>query len=93
MRGGRTKGQTEMTKLVVAFRNFAKAPKNTKLKQVISKKHCSIHKYKYFTDAFSHYVCVHVYMKLSSDTPDVNCYHLPEGVPQIFPYLPDFTNA
>jgi len=26
--GGRTDGQTDMTKLIVAFRNFAKAPKN-----------------------------------------------------------------
>ena len=27
-RDGQTKGQTDMTKLKVAFRNFAKAPKN-----------------------------------------------------------------
>ena len=26
--GGRTGGQTDMTKLMAAFRNFAKAPKN-----------------------------------------------------------------
>jgi hypothetical protein len=27
--GGRTDGQTEMTKVKAAFRNFANAPKNT----------------------------------------------------------------
>jgi len=27
---GRTNGQTDMTKLIVAFRNFASAPKNRK---------------------------------------------------------------
>jgi len=27
-RKGRTKGQTDMTKLIVAFRNFTNAPKN-----------------------------------------------------------------
>jgi len=28
--GGRTDGQTDMTKLIVAFHNFAGAPKNVK---------------------------------------------------------------
>jgi hypothetical protein len=30
--GGRTDEQTDMTKLIVAFRNFANAPKNLDLK-------------------------------------------------------------
>ena len=30
--GGRTEGQTDVTRLLVAFRNFANAPKNCKLK-------------------------------------------------------------
>jgi len=39
---GRTDGQTEMTKLIVAFRNFAKSPniklrfKNVKIRNIIN---------------------------------------------------------
>jgi hypothetical protein len=33
---GRTDGRTDMTKLIVAFRNFAKAPKNALSPHIIS---------------------------------------------------------
>ena len=34
---GRTDGQTEMTKLIVAFRNFANAPKHVRAEQLINR--------------------------------------------------------
>jgi hypothetical protein len=37
---GRTDGQTEMTKLIVAFRNFLKSPNNTTIYECKNKKFC-----------------------------------------------------
>ena len=80
---GRTKRQTDMTKLIVAFRNFANAPKKKYFEASWEEPHFSSvsevpnynHKREGFTSSFSVWCCTSVNKHDKSDGTSLHMMH------------------